>query len=168
MKHIIVGILTLGILGLMGLTFMGGPAFQGGELGKVIEDFDDIGTAKTAKTVAPKEKDDRAKEMDKLSALRDKAGNAGAFKVSNEYRSKCASCHGVNGSGEQNGKALMGPKVFGQDEARLYKDLADFKAGRKENMIMKGLLMGLNDDDLKRLAKEISEFPARAEALKNQ
>ncbi len=168
MKHIIVGILTLVIVGLMGLTFMGGPAYQGGELAKVIEDFDDTGTAKTAKTVTPKEKDDRAKEMDKLSALRDKAGNAGAFKVSNEYKSKCASCHGVNGSGEQNGKALMGPKVFGQDEAKLYKDLADFKAGRKENMIMKGLLMGLNDDDLRRLSKEISEFPARAEALKNQ
>ena len=28
--------------------------------------------------------------------------------------------------------------------------------------------MGLNDDDLRRLAKEIGEFPARAEELKNQ
>jgi hypothetical protein len=34
-------------------------------------------------------------------------------------------------------------------------------------MIMRGLLLHLSQDDLKRLAKEIGEFPARAEALKN-
>jgi len=167
-KNIVVGILTIGIFGLMGVTYMGGGAYHGGELGKVIKDFDNKGGAINSKAKAPKEKDDRAKEMDKLSALRDKAGNAGAFKVSNEYKSKCSSCHGVNGSGEQNGKALMGPKLFGQDEAKIYESLADFKAGRRENMIMKGLLMGLNDDDLKRFAKEIGEFPSRAEAQKNQ
>ena len=66
---------------------------------------------------------------------------------------------------------MMGPPVFGQSEEKLYKDLADFKAGRKENMIMKGLLIKLNDDDLKRFAKEIGEFPKRAkeaEAKRNQ
>jgi hypothetical protein len=31
---------------------------------------------------------------------------------------------------------------------------------------MKGLLIPLNDEDLKRLADEIGEFPARAEAAK--
>ena len=113
------------------------------------------------------EKDDRAKEQEQLKALRDKAGSAGAFKVSQEYKSKCSSCHGVNGSGFQNGKAMMGPKIFGQSAEKLYKDLVDFKAGRKENMIMKGLLIKLTEEDLKRLADEIGEFPARAEAQKN-
>ncbi len=168
MKNIIVAILTLAILGLMGVTFMGGGAYQGGELGKVIEDFDDKSTANTTQSKTINEKDDRDKEMDKLSALRDKAGNSGAFKVSHEYKSKCASCHGVNGSGEQNGKALMGSKLFGQSEAKIYKDLADFKAGRRENMIMKGLLLSLKDEDLQRFAKEIGEFPARADAKKAQ
>jgi cytochrome c553 len=107
MKNIVVGLLTLGVVGLMVITFMGGPAYHGGEHGKIIEDFGDTMTA--AKTVAIEEKDDRQKEMDKLSALRDKAGSAGAFAVSNEYKSKCASCHGVNGSGYQNGKPMMGP-----------------------------------------------------------
>jgi len=41
------------------------------------------------------------------------------------------------------------------------------KAGRKENMIMKGLLIKLTEEDLRRLADEIGEFPARAEAQKN-
>ncbi|TET88807.1 MAG: c-type cytochrome [Sulfurovum sp.] len=164
MKNIIVGLLTIGIIGLMGLTFMGGGAYHGGEYGKVIEDFGDTMTA--YETVAIEEKDDRQKEMDKLSALRDKAGSAGAFEVSHEYKSKCASCHGVNGSGYQNGKPMMGPKLIGQTAEKLYKDLVEFKSGRKENIIMKGLLMPLNEEDLKRFADEIGEFPARAEAAK--
>jgi len=139
MKNIVVGLLTLGVVGLMVITFMGGPAYHGGEHGKVIEDFGDTITA--SKTVAVEEKDDRQKEMDKLSALRDKAGSAGAFQVSNAYKSKCASCHGVNGSGYQNGKPMMGPKVFGQSADKIFKDLVEFKAGRKENIVMKGLLV---------------------------
>jgi len=167
-KNIIVGALTLLVVGLMIFTATDDPVFHGGHQSKVIEDFGDGKNQKIAVTIAPEEKSDREKENEALSALRDKAGNAGAFKVTNEYKSKCSSCHGVNGSGFQNGKAMMGPKIFGQSEEKLYKDLADFKAGRKENMVMKGLLINLNDNDLKRLAKEIGEFPARAKAKAQQ
>jgi cytochrome c553 len=166
MKNIVVGILTLGIVGLMVITFMGGPAYHGGEHGKVIENFGDKVSAN--KTAAVQEKDDRQKEMDKLSALRDKAGSAGAFKVSNAYKSKCASCHGVNGSGMQNGKAMMGPKLFGQSSEKIFKDLVEFKSGRKENVVMKGLLLSLSEEDLRIFADEIGEFPARAEAQKSK
>ena len=164
MKNIIVGVFTLLIVGLMIFTAMDDAVYHGGEHSKIIEDFSDDSNQKAAVVSAPEEKSDREKENEALSALRDKAGNAGAFKVSNEYKSKCSSCHGVNGSGFQNGKKMMGPKLIGQSEDKLYKNLSDFKAGRKENMIMKGLLIKLNDDDLKRLAKEIGEFPARAKA----
>ncbi len=167
MKNIIVGFFTVLGLGLMAWTASQGGAYHGGEHGKVIKDFGDTIT-NAATVAAPEEKSDREKEDEALSALRDKAGNAGAFKVSQEYKSKCSSCHGVNGSGFQNGKAMMGPKLIGQSEEILYKDLIDFKAGRKENMIMKGLLMKLTQDDLKRFAKEIGEFPERAKALKNK
>jgi cytochrome c553 len=166
MKNIIVGILTLVIVGLMVLTFMNGRAYHGGEHGKVIKDFGD--SMSNAATTKIEEKSDRAKEDDKLNALREKAGNAGAFEVSQAYKSKCSSCHGVNGSGMQNGKKLMGPKLFGQSADKLYKDLTDFKAGRKENMIMKGLLIKLSEDDLRVLADEIGAFPARAEEAKNR
>jgi cytochrome c553 len=166
MKNIIVGILTLVIVGLMVLTFMNGRAYHGGEHGKVIKDFGD--SMSNAATTKIEEKSDRSKEDDKLNALREKAGNAGAFEVSQAYKSKCSSCHGVNGSGMQNGKKLMGPKLFGQSADKLYKDLTDFKAGRKENMIMKGLLIKLSEDDLRVLADEIGEFPARAEEAKNK
>ena len=165
MKNIIVGILTLIIFGLMAWTAMHGGPYNGGEHGKVIADLGD----RTAKTVVtPKEKSDREKEAEELTALREKAGNIGGFKVSDEYKSKCASCHGVDASGMQYGKKLMGPKLFGQSADELYKKLEDFKSGRKENMVMKGLLIHMNKEDLRRFADEIGEFPARAEALKQE
>ncbi len=166
MKNIIVGILTLIIFGLMAWTAMNGGAYNGGEHGKVIAD---LGNRRAAQTVAVvEEKSDREKETEELSALREKAGNIGGFKVSDAYKSKCASCHGVDGSGMQYGKKLMGPKLFGQDAEMLYKKLDDFKSGRKENMVMKGLLLHISKDDLRKFADEIGEFPARAEALKNE
>jgi cytochrome c553 len=162
MKHIVVGVLTIVIFALMGYTYNQGHAYHGGEHGKIIKDFGN--SMSNASATKIEEKDDRAKEMDKLKALRDKAGNAGAFEVSQAYKSKCSSCHGVNGSGMQNGKKLMGPKLFGQTADAIFQQLVDFKAGRKENMIMKGLLIKLSEEDLRTLADEIGEFPARAEA----
>jgi len=167
MKNIIVGFFTLLTLGLMAWTASVGGAYHGGQHNKVIEDFGDTMT-NAATVAAPEEKSDREKEDEALSALRDKAGNAGAFPVSQEYKSKCSSCHGVNGSGFQNGKKMMGPKLIGQSAEKLYTDLVDFKDGRKENMVMKGLLLKLNEEDLKELANEIGEFPARAKAKKEK
>jgi len=163
MKNIIVGIITLLIVGVAGWVASNGGAYNGGEHGKVIAD---MGDRSNAASVQIQDKSDREKEDEKLNALRDKAGNAGAFKVSKAYKSKCASCHGVNGSGFQNGKPMMGPKLFGQSADTIFKDLVEFKAGRKENIVMKGLLMSLSEEDLKVFADEIGEFPARAEAAK--
>ena len=163
MKNIIAIVSTVFIIGLMVYTFSNGRAFQGGEAGNIIEDMKYIDTPKTVETVETKEQ--KNEDEEKLKALRDKAGNSGTFEVSNAYKSKCASCHGVDGSGEQNGKKLMGPKLIGQEEAVLYKDLVDFKAGRKEILIMKGLLINLEDEDLKNFAKEIAGFKAKQEAL---
>lgn len=67
----------------------------------------------------------------------------------------------MDGSGLQNGKKLMGPALIGQSEEKLYTDLVDFKAGRKENLIMKGLLLNLSEEELKDFAKEISQFKAK-------
>jgi cytochrome c553 len=167
MKNIIVGFFTVLILGLMAWTASNGGAYNGGEQGKVIADIGNR-TAASSQNTAPEEKSDREKEDEALNALREKAGNVGGFKVSDEYKSKCSSCHGVNGSGFQNGKPMMGPKLFGQSADEIYQKLIDFKDGRKENMIMKGLLIKLNEEDLKRFADEIGEFPARAEALKGK
>jgi len=166
MKNIIAGFFTLLTLGLMAWVAVNGGAYNGGEAGKIIQDLGNRQASVNADS-EPKEKSDREKENEALTALRDKAGNVGSFKVSDEYKSKCSSCHGVDGSGMQYGKKLMGPKLFGQSADEIYKKLDDFKAGRKENMVMRGLLLHLSKDDLERLAKEIGEFPARAKALED-
>ena len=166
MKNIVVGILTIVVIGLMALTFMGGRAYHGGAHGKVIADFGDSMT--NIETSKIDEKSDREKEDAKLNALRDKAGSTRVFEVSNAYKKKCASCHGVNGSGMQNGKAMMGPKLFGLTTEKIFKDLVDFKAGRKENVVMKGLLIKLSTEDLQAFADEIGTFPAKAEEAKSK
>jgi cytochrome c553 len=160
MKRVIAIVSTIFVLALMAYTLSNGRAFQGGEAGNIIEDMKYIDTAKTIET-----KEENNEDEERLKTLRDKAGNSGTFEVSNAYKSKCSSCHGADASGMQNGKKLMGPKLYGQEEAVLYKDLVDFKAGRKENLIMKGLLINLEDEDLKNFAKEIAGFKAKQEAL---
>jgi len=163
LKNSIVAVLMLLIVAAAGWVASNGGAYNGGEHGKVIAN---IGNKGNAKTVAVEEKNDRQKEDDKLHALRDKAGNAGAFEVSQAYKSKCASCHGVNGSGFQNGKPMMGPKLIGQSADDIFHKLVEFKAGRKENVVMKGLLMHLEEADLRTFADEIGGFPAKAAAAK--
>jgi cytochrome c553 len=160
MKNIIMGFFTLLVAGLMVYTASQGRAYHGGEHGKVIEDIGDKVANNTVAT--PKEKDDRKKETDAINALREKAGSAAGFKVSRKYKAKCASCHGINGSGTQYGKNLMGPKLIGQSEVKILDDLVNFKAGRKENLVMKGLLISLTQADLEELAKEIGDFERRS------
>ncbi|RLA74624.1 MAG: hypothetical protein DRG30_05190 [Epsilonproteobacteria bacterium] len=104
-------------------------------------------------------KDTKKEGEDKLKALREKAGNIGGFKVSTLYRTKCASCHGVNGEGG------IGPKVIGLKYEKVSAALTDFKSGTKKNYVMYGLLQNLSNEDLDTLAKEIAEFADRAKVL---
>src|SRR3989339_311137 len=166
MKKIVVGILTIVTFAIMAWTASNGRAYHGGEHSKVIED---MGTKTASVTqqasAAPQDKSDREKEQEQLSALKEKAGNVGQIKVSTEYKSKCSACHGVSGSGMQDGRKLMGPKLYGQSAEKIYKDLIEFKAGRKENVIMKGLLINISEEELKKYADEIGAFPTLSEAL---
>jgi len=166
MKNAIVGVFVLLVLGVAGYVASNGGAYNGGEHGKVIADIG--GRTANAQSSQVEEKDDRAKENDELNALRNKAGSIAKFDVSDDYDRKCSSCHGIDGSGLQNGKKMMGPPLFGQSADEIYKKLIDFKSGRKENVVMKGLLMPLSEDDLRVLADEIGEFPARSKAAENK
>lgn len=158
MKNIIVGFLTVLIIGLMAYTASKGRAFQGGEASKITENVANI--QKTESKATPiAQKSDREIENEKLKALRDKAGSVITFKVSDNYKKKCASCHGAGGEG------IVGLPLFGQSAESIYTKLVEFKSGRRENAIMKGAIMNVNEEEFKELSQEISEFKARAEAL---
>jgi HPt (histidine-containing phosphotransfer) domain-containing protein len=97
-------------------------------------------------------------EMEKkLKALKDKAGNLGAFEVSPLYKKSCASCHGNIGEG------IIGPKLIGQSKEKILKALKDFKSGKRKNYVMYGLLNGLSESQLEELATEISTFKSKLE-----
>ncbi len=165
MKHIIALFFTAVIIGLMVWTASKGGAYNGGEHAKVIKDIATLSKQKKSFDVSSNDSIDE-QEQKALEALRKKAGNVGSFKVSTEYKSRCSSCHGIDGTGMQNGRKLMGPKLFGQSSEEIYRKLLDFKTGRKENLIMKGLLLHMSKEDLRRFADEIGEFPSRAKAAK--
>jgi cytochrome c553 len=70
----------------------------------------------------------------------------------------CLACHGVNGLPEDEEV----PVIWGQHFYYLYVQLKDFKAGRRKNEVMEGVVKDLSRDDLKALAQHFSEekFPA--------
>jgi len=102
-----------------------------------------------------KQEDEVAK---KLKALKERAGNVMAFKVSPLYKQKCSSCHGVNGEG------IIGPKLIGMSSEQVLQALHDFKSGKRKNYVMYGLLSKMDEEQLKALADEIGTFQQKLEA----
>lgn len=96
---------------------------------------------------------------EKLKTLTQKAGNISSFEVSMLYKSKCSSCHGVNGEGG------VGSKIIGLSYEHLSKSLVDFKSGAKKNYVMYGLLQNLSDEELDTLAKEIALFEQKKDKV---
>ncbi len=62
----------------------------------------------------------------------------------------CAACHGADGNSTASDK----PKLAGQGQAYLYKQLSDFKSGKRQNAIMQGIVASSNltPDDMQNLA----------------
>jgi cytochrome c553 len=106
-----------------------------------------------------KEQEKKKKELDeKLQALKNKAGNVAAFKVSPLYKQKCSSCHGANGEG------IIGPKLVGLSAEKVHQDLVDFKSGKRKNYVMYGLLSKMDESQIQALSDEIGSFAQKLKA----
>jgi len=118
-----------------------------------------VETETMSKAEIEKAQEKKQKELDeKLQALKKKAGNMAAFKVSPLYKQKCASCHGVNGEG------IIGPKLIGLSAEKVHQDLTDFKSGKRKNYVMYGLLSKMDEAQIKALSDEIGSFEAKLKA----
>jgi len=73
------------------------------------------------------------------------AGNAEAGKGK---AAVCALCHGADGNSPMD----MFPKIAGQGEAYLVKQMADFKSGERNNAVMAPMVATLSDEDMADLA----------------
>jgi len=70
----------------------------------------------------------------------------------------CAACHGKDGK-----KTLMPdyPKIAGQNKAYVLKQMMDIKSGARANgnsAAMKGVMVIVNDDEMKALADFVSQM----------
>jgi len=77
------------------------------------------------------------------------AGNAAAGKTKSAM---CAACHGADGNSPTN----MFPKLAGQGEAYLVKQLTEFKSGVRSNAVMAPMVASLNEQDMADLAAYFS------------
>ena len=75
-----------------------------------------------------------------------------AAKAEPIVNSVCAACHGVDG----NSPIPANPSLAGQHSSYIYKQLADYKAGRRKNAIMSGMVANLSDADMRNLAAYFS------------
>ncbi|GLS90693.1 cytochrome c [Psychromonas marina] len=73
----------------------------------------------------------------------------------------CVACHGEDG----NSPSDLYPKIAGQHESYLEKQLIQFKNGERSDPIMMGMVAGLSDQDMKDLAAYFSAQPATPETV---
>jgi len=163
MKHIVAGVAT--ILAIWAFYFMATLDSEANRVANIStminksskEDKKLAKNENSAITKVQEPVEDSSKKEDKeiakkLQALKDKAGNLMAFKVSPLYKTKCSSCHGVNGGG------IIGPKLVGLSKDKVLQALRDFKSGKRKNYVMYGLLSKMQDEDLVKLSNEIATF----------
>jgi cytochrome c553 len=89
-----------------------------------------------------------------ISFFSSKAFSQDAGKGADLYK-KCVLCHGDNGEGKRSQKA---PKIAGQFDWYLYKQLKDIKSMTRKNDAMIPYVKGLSDTDLKDLSAFISKM----------
>jgi cytochrome c553 len=83
-----------------------------------------------------------------LSGLIPFTANAGDIEAGKTKSAVCAACHGANG----NSSNPAWPSLAGQNAAYTYKQLVDFKEGRRQDATMTGMVALLNDEDMKNVA----------------
>ncbi len=67
----------------------------------------------------------------------------------------CAACHGPDG----NSSIALYPRLAGQYEDYLYQSLQDYKTGKRNNPIMRGMSTPLSDQDISDLAAYFASQP---------
>jgi cytochrome c553 len=85
-----------------------------------------------------------------------------ANKLSKDFLIYCSACHDDYANG------IIGPSLLGKSEDFIYKQLQDFKNGKRKNVLMVQLVRRLSDEKLKALANEVAEFNKKVQKIKEQ
>ncbi len=96
-----------------------------------------------------------------LSGLSSFAVAAADIEAGKTKSAVCAACHGADG----NSSSPAWPSLAGQHASYLYKQLKDFKEGRRNNPTMTGMVAALNDADMQNLAAYYESQQPKANAF---
>ena len=72
---------------------------------------------------------------------------AGDVQAGKAKAAACAGCHGANGQGVAPNPALAGKK-----EDQLVQAMKDYKSGKRDNAVMKGMASTLSEQDIENVA----------------
>ncbi len=76
----------------------------------------------------------------------------------------CLACHGAAG----NSTIAQNPKLAGQHEAYMVKQMNDFKGPQRNNAVMTAMAKPLNDDDIRNIAAYLEQQVQKPGAAKNK
>ncbi|MDB5838948.1 MAG: cytochrome c, class [Herminiimonas sp.] len=76
----------------------------------------------------------------------------------------CVSCHGAAG----NSTIALNPRLAGQHEAYIHKQLVNFKGPERNNPIMTPIAKALTEDEMKNIAAYLDKQASKAGAAKNK
>jgi cytochrome c553 len=96
-----------------------------------------------------------------LSGLVPFTANAADIEAGKAKSAVCAACHGADG----NSANAAWPSLAGQHATYIYKQLQDFKQGRRNDATMAGMVALLNDEDMKNVAAYFESQQPKAVAF---
>lgn len=73
-------------------------------------------------------------------------------RLSKEFIVKCSACHNDYANG------IIGPSLLDKDDKFIYESILKFKNNKDANVLMTGLVNQMDEETIKRIAKEIFEF----------
>ncbi|MEA3434659.1 MAG: hypothetical protein U9R13_08750 [Campylobacterota bacterium] len=81
-------------------------------------------------------------------------------KLSIKFMVKCSACHDDYANG------VIGPSLLGKSSDEIFSAIADFKSGKKSNVLMDDLIKMMSEDEIRTLADEIYSFNEEIKALR--
>ncbi len=81
-------------------------------------------------------------------------------KLSIDFMIKCSACHDDYANG------VIGPSLLGKSSDDIFNAIADFKSGKKSNVLMTDLISQMSEDEIRKLANEIYSFNVKIKELR--
>ena len=81
-------------------------------------------------------------------------------RLSMDFMVKCSACHDDYANG------VIGPSLLGKTSDEIYNAIADFKVGKKSNVLMDDLIGQMSDEEIRTLADEIYNFNEKIKELR--